>query len=130
MLDEIYNLIEDLVSQYRLEDIDENIRNNLSSFKTARERLFFKMSSQKNLASLILYKIILDLKYKKISTAEVVNNLIKNLNLTREAAEEISAKLIKNDYVLKELSIDDETDALDTTPKMKITPKGIGQELV
>jgi hypothetical protein len=130
MTDEIYELIEDLVEQYQLENVDENIRKNLLSFKTARERLFFKMNSQENLASLILYRAIIDLKYKKVSQNEIAGIFIKNLNIPKETAEEISAKLIKNDYVVKELSREGETEVLDTTPKMKITSKGIGQELV
>lgn len=133
MLTETYNLIEQIVSSYGLEKIDQQLENELLNAGSPQERLFLKMNSisdsQNPIPSFVLYKTIQDLINKKISFAEVKNKLVSELNLPAEIAEAIANVLSQNEFILKEIAEAEEQIEI-IPPDKSRGAKGLGQELV
>jgi hypothetical protein len=135
--EKIDNLIDLIVSDYNLEkDIDIQQKELLTG--SLKEKMFLKMFFNKNinfkkpleecLPSFALYKIIQQLKYKKIALGEVKDILIKNLQIDNVRAEEISQKILNNEFVLKEL--EEELSTTSFKSPIKPTKTGLNQELI
>ncbi len=136
MTSEIYNFIEEIISTYNLEKLNDEITKELSTAKSAAERLFLKTtycsnSSEKYLLpSFVIYDIIQDLKYKKIKPDQVPEIIIKKIKIPFEIANQISYKLLQNEHIIKEISKEENAVDLTIPIKNKGSTKGIGQELI
>jgi hypothetical protein len=135
MLNGTYDLIEQIVSDYHLEDLDNEVKKILLSAGSSPERFFLKTHYYKTLAtgnilaSVFLYKIIQDLLNKKITPQEIETRLIENLKLSPDISKEIVNKIMQNEYIAKEL-LENAKDAQSIDISKKPNVKGIGQELV